>query len=97
MKIQLHNGMTIQYYDNGKKLKGFIIDNEWDGSLTEWYENGKVKFKGSFKNFKKRACLKNGLKMGKLKAKRVFLNGALDGKCIEWNDQGQKIKRRTLF
>ena len=55
MKIQLHNGITIQYYDNGKKkLKGFIIDHEWDGTLTEWYENGKVKFKGSFKNFKKR-------------------------------------------
>lgn len=44
-------GLWIHYYENGlKRLEITFKDNEYDGALREWYEDGQIAEEGEYKN-----------------------------------------------
>ena len=90
----------IEYYENGQMIhkgRSLLIDKTFvrDGLWTQWYDNGKKEYEGSYLN-----GLKHGLwtwyENGQKVSEGTYKNDEKDGLWTQWYENGQK-KEETIY
>lgn len=79
-------GKWYMWYDNGRLLCEFYIDNEKILKWSDWYSNGKKKSEGCFVNYKKHGKW-NTWNENNEQMVEEYLEGVLIAKWLVWNDK----------
>ncbi len=88
-KIKLWKSSTL------KKLVS-IHRNQFHGDYTEWYENGRLKEKGMFRNGKKEDLWQTWYENKSLKSTGKYANNRKHGKWV-WFYSSTKVRNRSTF
>ena len=93
-EMGLKHGEWKQWYDDERKrrkeLEANFIQNNYDGTYKEWYENGKKSIFGTYVNGLEQGKYQEWYENGKKALKTVYFNGIPDGKYKEWHENGKK-------
>jgi hypothetical protein len=85
-----------KYPDGTLRVKYSIDDNgDKDGSYEEFYPNGKLKLKATYKEDVQEGSFKSYHENGKTHITAVYNAGKLEGAFSEENEQGQKLLTGT--
>ena len=98
----LHVGFVRTYYIDGKEVYSETLDKNLDiekhsgtmpdGTVKEFFENGKVYFECEFKNGQRNGMCKIYFDNGKVNIEKYYENGMLQGKARVFHPTGRLYK-----
>lgn len=89
----LEEGQWTIWYPDGTKMKtGHIENGLKNGPVTEWWENGKLKYVQPYVNGKKNGKWESWYDTGVKWTERDFENDMLNGKVLVWDSLGKLSK-----
>lgn len=97
-KLELFNGKFVNKYNNGKIKRNFEVRNgKLNGTITEYYKNGIVKFTGNYNNNKiTDGCALFYYENGNLESKFCWRNGKQHGIQEMFYENGNKKLQSVL-
>ena len=83
----------LEQYDYSLPPKVFVqlINNNAEGTLTRWYENGQIYSDGAFLNGERNGQFSWWYKGGALKETSTWHEGHQDGLVSQWYENGNKF------
>ena len=94
----LRDGQLVQnvtrWYPSGQKLeeREYVIKAGHEhGTLTSWYEDGRIHLRAPFINGKHHGCVRKWHPSGKLAIKAHYALGVKHGSAKLWNETGDEI------
>jgi len=81
---------SVQYFKQ-KEIRQNRLNPPDNGTFTDYYDNGKIKVKGIYKNGKKNGLWEEWYENGQKKDSSTYRNDDLVGKRLLWHNNGQLL------